>query len=156
MTPNELDGLELAFHREEARPDAPSFQVKVLPTGFLVNVHRDGQTVCYLGGSIMPTGTVAPWVVDSQNRKTLLEVIEHERMRDLVRRMIMAIPAAVEAAPEGDDCDDGALCPGCRKTFGGEVTTVGFIGGVDRNRATCACGWKGLVSELIPTATAVH
>lgn len=101
MTPNELDGLELAFHREGQRPDAFGFQVKILPTGFLVNVHRNGATVCYLGGSIMPgTGTVAPWVVDAANRKTLLAIIEHERMRDLVRRMIMAIPEKIPTHDE--------------------------------------------------------
>ena len=149
MTPNELDGLARAFRLEEQRPGSPRFQVKVLSGGFgfLVNVQRDGETICYLGGSLHGD-LVVPWLVDSANRKTQLAVVEHERMRDLVRRMIMAIPDPHELT--GDD-EDELLCPGCRTVFHGETTLVGYLNGVDENRAKCGCGWSGRVSELLPT-----
>lgn len=40
-------------------------------------------------------------------------------------------------------------CPECGSTLL-EVTCVGYLGEKDENRATCTCGWEGIVDDLIP------
>jgi len=43
---------------------------------------------------------------------------------------------------------DHVACPKCGNTSL-ETTCVGYIG-EDRNRATCECGWKGTVHDMVP------
>lgn len=31
-----------------------------------------------------------------------------------------------------------------------ETTCMGFLGLVDRNKAGCGCGWKGIVHDMVP------
>lgn len=40
------------------------------------------------------------------------------------------------------------VCPVCGGS-GIETTTMGFVSGPDRNRASCPCGWKGFAYELV-------
>lgn len=43
-----------------------------------------------------------------------------------------------------------AVCPRCHGEDI-EQTTLGFVLAVyDTNRASCSCGWKGIVDDLVP------
>lgn len=45
------------------------------------------------------------------------------------------------------------VCPKCFSDYI-EMTTKGIIiGDVDDNRATCECGWTGIVNDLVPKSS---
>ena len=48
-----------------------------------------------------------------------------------------------------DYYDEHECCPRCGEgPF--ETTTLGHISGTDQNPVNCACGWFGVVHDLVP------
>ena len=63
-------------------------------------------------------------------------------------RPVMGLRSWMSTAERDEYRKQHAVCPACGE-YDHCVTTAGVIGPPDTNKVSCACGWVGIVDDLV-------